>query len=182
KFGTHLLYDPTAIYKMIPPFCPQNSIVYRQFNQSESSGLSISGISNAIWNDCLARISLRNGAKAWKITCSGRHFAVLSSTGTIFLWDSFNFEEICKMQHAEHVTAMCFSGRCDRFVSYGLKTTKVWAVPSGQLLTSIPNPTDSKALAITFAENDGKILTGSDDKIIRYFYVNNDEGGWQALD
>ena len=180
-FGRHLVSDPTAIYKMIPPFCPRDSIIYRQFNKCKYSGLSISGISNTTWNDCLARIALNNGAKAWKITCAGRYFAVLSSAGAVYLWDSFNFKETCTLRHAEHIMTMCFNSRCDRLVSYGLRTTKVWAIPSGQLLISIHNPADNKALTITFAENDTKILIGSDDTIIRYFYVHDGNATWQVI-
>ena len=81
KFGRQLLHDPSAIYRIVPPFCPRESMIYRQFNQSESSELSIPSASNRIWNDCLARITLHNGAKDWKIACAGRYFAVLSSKG-----------------------------------------------------------------------------------------------------
>lgn len=182
KFGRHLMYDPTAIYKIVPPLCPQNSIIARQFGRSDIPALSISGISNAIWNDCLARVSLPHGAKAWKINCAGRHIAVLSSTGSIVLWDSVNFEETCTMCHAEFVTEMCFNSKCDRLVSYGFKTTKIWAIPSGQLVTDIPNPTDSRALAITFARNDTSVLIGSDDKVLRQFYLNAADKGWHTLD
>lgn len=182
KFGRNLLDDPTAIYKIIPPLCPQNSIIFRQFGKGDLSTLSISGISHAIWNDCLARISLPNGAKAWKISCAGRHIAVLSSTGSITLWDSVNFEETCTMRHAEHVTEMCFNSTCNKFVSYGFKTTKIWAIPSGLLVADIPNPRNSKALAITFAENDAKILVGSEDKVVRHLYINAIEKGWQIVD
>ena len=181
KFGRHLLSDPTVIYKTIPPFCPHDSIIYRQFNNNYSSGLSISGFSNTTWNDCLARISLNNGAKAWKVTCAGRYFAVLSSTGTVHVWNSFNFEETCTLRHAEYITTMCFNSRCDRFVSYGLRTTKVWAIPSGQLVTSIPNPANSKALTIAFVENDTRILVGSDDRLIRSLCVTDADGAWEVL-
>lgn len=182
KFGRHLRFDPTAIYKIVPPLCPRNSIIARQFGKNDFPALSVSGISNTIWNDCLARVSLPNGAKAWKINCAGRHIAVLSSTGSIVLWDSFNFEVTCTMCHAEFVTEMCFNSKCDTLVSYGFKTTKIWAIPSGQLVADIPNPTESRALAITFAENDTSVLIGSDDKILRHFYVNAADEGWHTLD
>ena len=77
---------------------------------------------------------------------------------------------------------MCFNTGCDRLVTYGVKTTKVWAIPSGELLSSVPNPAGAKATAVTFAENDGKILIASEDKIIRFVYASNVEGGWQVLD
>lgn len=178
KFGRHLLDDPTAIYKIVPPLCPQNSIMSRQFGTKESSTLFISGISHAAWNDCLARVSLRSGAKAWKITCAGRHIAVLSSTGSIVLWNSVSFEETCTLSHAELVTGMCFNSTCDRLVSYGFRTTKIWAIPSGQLVAEVANPADCKALAITFAENGTRVLVASDDKVVRNLYINAVGVGW----
>ena len=178
KFGRHLLDDPTAIYKIVPPLCPRNSILSRQFGRNEASTISISGISHAAWNDCLARISLQNGAKAWKVACAGRHIAVSSSTGSIILWDSVSFEETCTLRHAELVTNICLNSTCDRLVSYGFRTTKIWAIPSGQLIADVANPTDSKALAITFAGNDTKILVASDDKVVRHLYINAVRGGW----
>ena len=181
KFGRHLLQDPTAIYKLVPPFCPSDSNMHRQFSHSRTSELSVSGITNTVWDDCLARVTLPNGAKAWKIACAGRYFAVLSSAGSIFLGDSFNFEEICTLDHGEYITAMCFNIRCDRLVSCGVKSTKMWAIPAGGLLGSTPNPADAKAMDITFTENDAKITTASDDKIIRCLYVSNIEVGWQCL-
>lgn len=178
KFGRHLLDDPTAIYKIIPPLCPRNSIMSRQFGRTQSSILAISGISHTAWNDCLARVSLQNGAKAWKITCAGRYIAVLSSAGSIVLWDSVSFEETCTLRHAELVTRMSFNSTCDRLVSYGFRTTKIWAIPSGQLVAKVANPADSKALAITFARNDTRILVASDDKVVRHLSINAVGLGW----
>ncbi|KAI9724571.1 MAG: hypothetical protein M1835_003899, partial [Candelina submexicana] len=182
KFGRHLLQDPTAIYKLVPPFCPSNSNMHRQFGHSEASQISVSGITNTVWDDCLARITLPNNEKAWKIACAGRYFAVLSSAGSIFLGDSFNLEEVCTLRHGEYITAICFNTPCDRLVSCGVKSTKLWAIPTGGLLGSTPNPTDAKAMDVTFTEKDAKITTASDDKIIRYLYISNIEGGWQCLD
>ncbi len=180
KFGRHLLDDPTAIYKIVPPLCPRNSVMFRQFGIDDNSFLSISGVSHAAWNDCLARVSLPNGAKAWKISCAGRHIAVLSSTGSIVLWDSVSFEMTCTVRHAEFVTVMCFNSKCDRLVSYGFRTTKIWAIPSGQLVAEVASPADSKALAITFAVNDTSILVASDDKVVRYLYINAIGSGWHS--
>lgn len=182
KFGKYLLDDPSSIYKIIPPLCPQNSAVFRQFGHNGFSALSVHGIDNAIWNDCLASLSLRHGEKAWKICCAGRHIAVLSSIGSIVLWDSTHFEEVCTMRHGELVTRMCFNSRCDNLVSYGFKTTRIWAIPSGQLIANVPNPSNSKALTITFAEHDAKVIIGSDDKIIRELCIDDVEKGWFKRD
>ena len=178
KFGRHLLDDPVAIYKIIPPLCPRNSIMSRQFGGNKDPTLSITGISYAAWNDCLARVSLHNGAKAHQISCAGRHIAVLSSTGSIILWDSVSFEVTCTLHHAEFVTVMCFDSTCDRLVSCGFRTTKIWAIPSGQLVLEVVNPADSKALAVTFAANDTEVLVASDDRAVRHLYINAIGSSW----
>jgi hypothetical protein len=61
KFSRHLILDPSAIYRPIPPFCPENSILHQQFHQPELAEVSISGISNYQWNDNLARITVPGG-------------------------------------------------------------------------------------------------------------------------
>ena len=182
KFGRHLLQDPTAIYRLVPPFCPTQSNMYRQFSHDDATKISVSGITNIIWDDCLARFNLPYGTKAWKIMCAGRYFAVLSSAGSIFLRDSLNFEDICKLPHGEYVTAMCFSSKCDRIISCGVKSTKVWGIPAGEVLGSTPNLVDAKVMDVTFTENDAKIITASDDRVIRYAFVGNIERGWQCPD
>ena len=180
KFGRHLLEDPMAIYEIVPPLCPQESIMSRQFKQTKRQVLSISGISNAGWYDCLTTLCLPNGVKALHLACAGTHIAVSGSTGSITLWDSANFEETCIMRHVEPVTRMCFNTERNQLVSYGLKTIKIWAVPSGLLVGEIPSPVDDKALAITFTEKDTKILVGFGDKTLRYFHVNALEKGWRS--
>jgi hypothetical protein len=49
KFGTHLTECPSSIYEQVPPFCPKNSMVYRQFEQSAPCpySLSVKGLSNS---------------------------------------------------------------------------------------------------------------------------------------
>jgi len=182
KFNRHLLVHPLAIYKLVPLFCPLRSALYQQFSESHSANVSISGIVIDSWNDNLARITLPNGDRAWQIICAGRHVAVLGSTGTVYIWNSSNFAAICSFHHHEPVTAMCLNTKGDNLVTYGLRSSKLWAIPQGQLLSSTSNPANTKAMAIVFAENDRKILVAGDDKVIRYIYTDNLDSGWQVLD
>lgn len=181
KFSRHLILDPSAIYKLVPPFCPEKSALHRQFHQPELAEVSVSGISNTAWNDNLARIILPDGDQAWKIACAGQHLAVLGSAGAVFLWNSYNFAKICTLRHYEPVTAICFNNKGNKLVTYGLRSVKLWSIPSGQLLSTTLNPDDTKAMTIVFAENDTKILTGSDDKVIRYLRTNDFDAGWHVL-
>lgn len=181
KFSGYLLSEPSAIYKLVPPFCPKKSVLYSQFHHPESAEVSVSCDSNTAWNDNLARISLPNGHSALQIACAGRHIAVLDSAGTVSLWNSHNFAEIGTLRHREPVTVISFNKKGSEMVTCGLRSTKLWSIPSGRLLSFTSNPADSKAMAVVFADNDAKILVGSDDKVIRYLRTHDFDAGWHVL-
>ncbi|KAI4209636.1 MAG: hypothetical protein LQ351_007436 [Letrouitia transgressa] len=181
KFGRQLILHPSAIYKLIPPLCPEHSMLNQQFHQPDSAKMVIRGISNSSWNDNLAKIALPNGSQAWDVACAAHIVAVLGSTGNIYLLDSSNFTELCTLQHQEPITTFCFNNKGNKIVTYGLRSTKFWAVPSGQLLSCTPNPADIKAMSIIFTNNDTKVFTGSDDRVIRCLHTKNLEAGWQTL-
>ena len=181
KFGRQLILDPSAIYKLVPPFCPEDSLLYQQFYESDSARVVVRGISNISWNDNLAKIELPNGDQAWNVSCAAQNLAVLGSTGTVYIWNSSDFTEICTLRHQEPVTALCFNSKGNKLVTYGLRNTKFWSIPSGQLLSSAPNPADIKAMSIVFSNDDSKVLTGSDDSVIRDLHFKNPEAGWQVV-
>ena len=181
KFSRHLLFEPLAIYKLVPPFCPEKSIIHRQFYRVQSSEISVSGVSNTTWSDNLAKITLPNTGQAWKITCAGSYIIILGSASIIFVYDSSHFSQICTLHHHEPVTAISANSKGTKIVTYGLRSTKLWGIPSGHLLLQVSNPTDCKSMTITFAENDSKIFTGGDDKIIRFLNIRDSDAEWQVL-
>lgn len=182
KFSRHLLSNPSAIYKLVPPVCPKESVLHRQFHQPGTAELLVSGVSNSTWNDNLARYALPNGDQAWKIACASQYVAVLGSSGSIFLGNASNLTEVCTLRHNEPVIVFSLNKKGNKLITYGLRSTKLWSLPSAQLLSTIPNPNDSKAMAIVFTEKDQKILTGSDDRIIRYLHTDDFGAGWHELD
>ena len=182
KFGDHLLHDPSAIYTTIPALCPQNSAIHQQFHRAHDAPFIVTGLSDQNWNDCLATISVRSDIQIWKVLCAGRHLAALTSTKKLFVWSLENFQSACTIDHGEIVRDMCFTSKCDRLVTYGFKTTKLWDISSGELVASTPNRADIKALTMAATPNDTKILVGSDDKIIRCLSMRDINGGWQDMD
>ena len=181
KFSRQLLSSPSAVYKLIPALCPKHSILHQQFHRLDLAEVVVQGISHTSWNDNLAKIALPNGEQAWNVACAAHNLAVLGSAGTVYIWDSSNFIGICTLRHREPVTAFCMNSKGSKLVTYGLRNTKLWSVPSGQLVSCIPNPVDSKAMSITFAESDTKILTGSDDRSIRCLHTSDPKAGWQIV-
>ena len=182
KFGRQLTSDPCIIYSLIPALCPSYSPLHQQFFHRDEIEIAIRGISDTHWNDSLAKIALPNSDQAWNIVCAAELLAVLGSSGTVYIWNASNFSEICIVRHQEPVTSFCINRKGSLCVTYGLRSTKFWSIPSGQILSCTPNPAYSKAMSMTFAENDAKVLMGSDDREIRYMQTKEPESGWQVVD
>lgn len=183
KFGATLLEDPSSIYGLIPQFCPISSAVYRRFGKETANpGVMVSGLSNTSWDDSLAKVTVGNDLQAEKVIVSDRYFAVLASNGTIAIWDTTSFEKKYILSHLEHVSTIKFSNGGDMLVSCGFRSTKIWKLSSGRSIHSITNPTDTKALDVTFAADDTIMLMGSDDRRVRRFSLDLVSEGWQILD
>ncbi|KAI1394272.1 uncharacterized protein F4822DRAFT_435924 [Hypoxylon trugodes] len=168
KFASNLVANPGAIYEIVPALCPTKSMMYRQF--SHSTHIKVHGTAGTGWSDHLHRLSLPKDIQAWEIICVGKYLVVLGSTGIVHVWDTSGSADVVAMAHGEVVTAMATNRVGTKIVTYGMKSTKIWALPSGDLLNSTANPPFTKALAIAFYDN-----------VIRQVKHDTLEEGWQVL-
>lgn len=182
KFGGHLLQEPTAIYKYVPQFSPRNSAIFQQFGSSKTSPVSVTGLSESDWDDCLTRVSVGSQHQALMAICSGRYLAVLSSVGTVHLWNSLTFEKKCTFPHEEHLFTMCFSHSGEMIASYGFLTTRIWSIASQHQLFKISNQNGIRPLCMIFTINDDAILMGSDLQNIQEISMTNVVQGWQECE
>lgn len=60
NFGRHLLASSWSIYSLIPPFCPLESALKKQFGSSDRA-LHIEGLSSKTWDDCLSVMLYQTG-------------------------------------------------------------------------------------------------------------------------
>jgi WD40 repeat protein len=181
KFGRTLTADPTSIYRQIPPFCPENSMIYRQFAKSTSPPhLSVEGVSKLIWDDSMAKLSLGPGSNNRTVICSGELFAVLTAAGVIVLSSSVTFDILHSLSHTERVSAMSFSTCSNMLVTYGFRTTKVWSVKTGHIIYQIQNPLGSRALTIAFSAENTELVMGSDDGSIRVARLTIASPAWSV--
>jgi WD40 repeat protein len=165
KYGSNLLLYPTAIHDCVVPFCPQDSAIFKTFQNNSPSTIRVLGLPED-WDDCLTRVSVGNTRHATKISCSGRSLAVLDSADTITLWDCETFEELRKFSHneyKEYIYSFCLSQGGDYVVSYSAYTTRIWSGESGELIRSIQNIAGVRAMALTFAEDDTILMMASDN-------------------
>lgn len=184
KFGNNLRRSPEAIYKQIPPFCPQSSSIYQLFGQAESKNLSISGLSNTTWEDNLARLSFAEGSFSSSILAAGSHVAALASSGSVSLYDSTTFEEssISPITQPERVYRFELNSSGTLVATYGYLTTKVWEVSSSNCKVSILNvESRPRPLVMLFVESSSKLLVGTDDCKIRSLGLDDDPPTWQLV-
>ncbi|KAJ9639626.1 hypothetical protein H2204_003696 [Knufia peltigerae] len=184
KFSAHLNEQPKLIFKLVAPFCPQDSVIFKQFAvRSAGLGIMVSGLSNPSWDDCLAKFAVDDSLTPLQIKCWNRYFAILVSDGTILLYHAITYEEARRFHHGERVLTWCFNQEGDQIVTCGLKKTMVWNTATGKQLYTFVNPRRSKAITIAFANAEETLVTCCDDRTIRTLSLTQLDGeGWQILD
>lgn len=183
KFSTNIVRHPRSIHKLVPAFCPKNSMLYRQYRPRGSPGsLQVTGLSGSDWDDCLAKVHLGRDTQALRIECGNRFFAILISSGTLTLYHTATCEEVRSFAHAERVLCFAFDDSWQRLVTYGFHTTRIWGVRSGEQLFCFPNPRNAKALAVSFLRGEDVIVSCSDDRAIRRVALDTASEGWSILE
>lgn len=133
KFSTILRQDPELIYKLIPPFYPQNSAIYQQFRRIKDKSLMILGLSTKNWDYSLTRISFGFSTYALSISAAGAQIAILISSGSVVLYDSSVFTEstASPIKHGERVYRMELNSTGTLLATHGYRTTKIWEISNG---------------------------------------------------
>ena len=181
KFGTNLVRHPESIYKLIPPFCPDESVMYQQFGKKESNALKVSGFSLSNWDDSLARLSFGAGIHATSIKAAGGRIAVLSPSGIVIIYYASTYEESRRINHGERVQRMQFNISGTLLITYGYRTSKVWEAATGRCIASVQNPMDRpRPHTIVFTDDDVQILLGTDDRRIRSFSLEDHTTAWRV--
>ncbi|KAK9799961.1 putative NACHT and WD domain protein [Seiridium cardinale] len=85
KFGAALLQNPSSIYFLIPPLCPSDSAVYRQFGRRPDS-VTVLGFKPKAWDDCIASVSFDDDIAA-AVSCGENLIAVGMESGHINLYN-----------------------------------------------------------------------------------------------
>ena len=166
KFGSNLLSSPSSIYKLIPPFCPDNSMIRRYFGRTSSS-FSVLGISNPDWDDCHARLSVDPDDSASRLLATVDIFAALiPGGGQLVLWHAETCEEIRRICHDEYTTEMAINKKGNLIGTAGIKSIKVWDVGTGNLLASSPKTSNTNIIALAFGARDHEILIGYQDHTV----------------
>lgn len=90
RFGSALRACPHSIYFLIPPLCPTETTVYKQFGKS-LNGLTLLGLNNQHWDDCIATVNFEEDSVA-TVGCGGNLIAVGFESGALHLYNCRSYQ------------------------------------------------------------------------------------------
>lgn len=153
-FGREILKQPSAIHHIIPPLCPPNSILRRNFGMP-SLGMEVVGQSARGWADRVFSSSFTPN-EASSIACCERSYAVGLRDGTVVVYYASTCQEACRFSHSQQVRHLEFAHGRSWLVACGRASMSLWNYESVQMLWNIDLP--SEPMALTFTDDDSAIL------------------------
>ncbi|KAI0112614.1 hypothetical protein F4776DRAFT_667191 [Hypoxylon sp. NC0597] len=184
KFGTILRRNPESIYKFIPPFCPQNSSIYRLFGKAEAKDIVVSGIPTENWDDLLARLSLRRYSAKSSVKAFGSLICLLVNPGNVLIYDPSTFEEAksSPIIHGEWVQRMELNSTTTILATYGYRKTKIWEISTGNCRISVDNVGSGiQCLSILSTMKGNTLLIGNEDGRIWSLDLDQQSPAWQLM-
>ncbi|KAK7993894.1 hypothetical protein PG989_007275 [Apiospora arundinis] len=154
KFGRKLSEDATLIFTCIPSLSPSSSAINQKFRTSSSITLSVSGVANDEWDDCLVRVPGRGG-KALRLASSPRFLAIAHKTprGTFSLWDTSLYREHQTFDIKEWITDIVYDNSGSLVACYGTSRTCIWRVESNTMVAEAENPFRERAVGFKFDDH-----------------------------
>lgn len=182
KFGTHLVKDPSLVYKLIPHLCPAGSMIHQKF-ATKNDSFSISGLSLSEWDDCLARVTTSPN-RAMHIAVSDQFLVVGDDApaGNITIWRRSTFQRDRYFSMSGPIFHLCLSTSGSLLACYSSKTTYIWQVETGTLIAECPNPNRARAIAMNFGPNDGSLTIATDLRKVHKLILNDKSSGWTDTD
>ncbi|KAJ5385287.1 Eisosome protein 1 [Penicillium concentricum] len=179
KFGIHLSDDPNAIYKYIPALSPENSVLYQKYAKKSSYTISVSGITNTDWDDCLARVS--NGSdSALYIAVSAEYLALANGrpNGRIRLWSNAIFQDHSGFNPGEPICSISFSDSGSLLACYCLDNTYVWRVSHRTVVAKIESPHQERPKSLRFGQDESFLIVATDFRRVYRLDFDNNTPTW----
>ena len=163
KFGRHLLESPGAIYTLVPPFLPKESVL--SVPKPRPRDIQVIGLNNERWDDRLCSIFYQESICT--AVASGYHnFAVGMKTGSVHLYDNNTMQLRKTVHHGAVVKLLKFNETGSMLLSLGFRAAKMWTVPDGTQFWQIA--IREPRLAVEFIEDGRTLLSiSSQHKLIK---------------
>ncbi|KAL9613168.1 MAG: hypothetical protein Q9167_002288 [Letrouitia subvulpina] len=178
KFGKVLLQSPSIIHRLIPVFCPPQSQIGSTYGSSKDSMMSLSGLSSATWDDCLARVTTGEGSTISQVLATETYFITLMrSIGRAIVWSAETLEPLQRINHGEYVTHMATDKLGTTLVTAGIRTLRTWELSSGKQIYSVPRNSEAKTMTVCFDDSEA-IIIGYEDYSLQCLSLASGEVRW----
>lgn len=135
EFGTNLISDPSSIHQLIPPLCPPNSAIHKQFagEKLAIATFQVIGLSAKDWDDRVACLYYGD-ERAESITYRDGRFAVGFSNGNIIVYYGTPCQEVNPLEHGDSLWLIELGNLAELLAASSRKSIKLWNVATGSLL------------------------------------------------
>ena len=154
KFGRQLSLTPWAIHQLIPPFCPTQSALRKQFATSGQT-LQVHGLSNSEWDDCAVTLAFSESVPS-AVATSERCICVGFLDGILRIYDETTCQELRVVQDGGGIKLLRFGETGNFLAVAGTNFVSLWAVESWTRMWTKQLP--AKCLCIAFVDNDQYLL------------------------
>lgn len=164
-FGLNLISDPSAIYQLIPPLCPPDSAIYKQFADEEASKntFQVLGLSARNWNDRVSCIYYGE-ERADSIACRDGRFTVGFSNGTISVYYGTSFQEATRFNDGDGVMILELGSLATLLAASSRTSVKLWNVGTGSVLFKHGISPGNERLTLCFDDDGTRLLTATTKK------------------
>ncbi|TGJ87337.1 hypothetical protein E0Z10_g1497 [Xylaria hypoxylon] len=131
KFGGALTSQPQSIYFLVPPFCPNETAIYKQFGRFRD-GLMLSGFTNKNWDDCAVTVNFKDDAAA-TVACDDHHIALGFDSGNIQLYNHGSYQKGLTIKHMHPIERLFLDPAGVFIVSASIKYITVWDLDGNTL-------------------------------------------------
>jgi len=154
KFGKKLLASPHSIFQLIPPFCPSESALRKQF-ASSNRAIRVSGLSATTWDDCVSTITHQHSTPS-ALAAGNGVFVVGMNDGQIKLYHEETCQYLRTVSHGEAVKLLKFGSRGNLLASAGRRHIRIWDSTEWQQIAEFQ--TDANCVALSFVDDDRLLL------------------------
>lgn len=168
-FGQSLIASPASIYSLIPPVCPPQSMLYKNFGNLQPC-LKVMGRSEEDWDDLLSCVVFAE-ERATAIACRDARFALGLASGTLIVYYTSTLQEARRLHHKEPVRHLQFSNLESFLASSGRRSIKLWNAITGVQLWAAEHHND--ILTLNFNENDTLLRAATRTNQIAFWDVSD---------
>jgi WD40 repeat protein len=151
QFGKHLSEYPSAIFWLIPPFCPPLTQIASQFGENPT-GIIVRGLPSSTWSDRISSIHYRREVRTRAVCCAAASFAVGLSDSGIKIYSHATCQETQQLTSPQPVKCMIFSTSGKLLAVSTIHFVMMFSLETGSQIWQVRLPQES--LTMAFADQD----------------------------